>query len=96
MCGLISLNGPHAPQSRLYVSRSFHLWSLVNAQSKSSLTFFLSVANARAYRHSQQRAVELPQWLHRYNWHRPHASLKGNPPISRLGLSEDNVLRLHI
>jgi len=52
-------------------------------------------AYARAYRHSQQRAVELPQWLHRYNWHRPHASLKGLPPISRLGLSEDNVLRLH-
>jgi transposase InsO family protein len=52
-------------------------------------------AYAQAYRHSRQRAVELPRWLHRYNWHRPHASLKGNPPISRLGLSEDNVLRLH-
>ena len=30
-----------------------------------------------------------------YNWHRPHGSLKANTPISRLGLSEDNVLRLH-
>jgi hypothetical protein len=24
---------------------------------------------------------------HRYNWHRPHGSLKANTPISRLGLS---------
>lgn len=52
-------------------------------------------AYANLYRHSQQRALELPRWLHRYNWHRPHASLKGNPPISRIGLSEANVLRLH-
>jgi len=53
-------------------------------------------AYAHAYRHSQQRALQLPRWLHRYNWHRPHASLSGNPPISRIGLSEANVLRLHI
>jgi len=32
---------------------------------------------------------------HNYNWHRPHGSLKANTPISRLGLSEDNQLRLH-
>ena len=37
----------------------------------------------------------LCHWLHRYNWHRPHGSLKANTPISRLGLSEDNLLRLH-
>ena len=52
-------------------------------------------AYARAYQNSQQRAAELPHWLHRYNWHRPHASLKAKTPISRLGLSEDNLLRLH-
>jgi len=52
-------------------------------------------AYARLYRHSRQRALELPHWLHRYDWHRPHASLSGNPPISRIGLSEANVLRLH-
>jgi transposase InsO family protein len=52
-------------------------------------------AYAHSYRHSQQRALALPHWLHRYNWHRPHAALKGNPPISRVGLSEANVLRLH-
>ncbi|MEI9416126.1 IS481 family transposase, partial [Mesorhizobium sp. Cs1321R2N1] len=42
------------------------------------------------------RAAELPIWLHRYNWHRPHGSLKSKPPISRLGLTKDNLLRLHI
>ncbi len=52
-------------------------------------------AYARAYQNSRERSAELPAWLHRYNWHRPHASLKAKPPISRLGLTEDNVLRLH-
>ena len=52
-------------------------------------------AYARAYQNSDQRSAELLHWLHRYNWHRPHASLKAKPPISRLGLTEDNVLRLH-
>ena len=31
----------------------------------------------------------------RYNWHRPHGSLKAKTPISRLGLSGNNLLRLH-
>jgi transposase InsO family protein len=53
-------------------------------------------AYARAYHNSAQRSAELIHWLHRYNWHRPHGSLKANTPISRLGLSEDNLLRLHI
>jgi transposase InsO family protein/transposase-like protein len=52
-------------------------------------------AYARAYHSSDQRSAELVTWLHRYNWHRPHGSLKAKPPISRLGLTEDNVLRLH-
>jgi len=52
-------------------------------------------AYGRAYRHSRERLAHLPEWLHRYNWHRPHSSLGGKPPISRLGLAEDNVLRLH-
>lgn len=53
-------------------------------------------AYARAYESSDQRAAELPFFLHRYNWHRPHGSLKGKPPISRLGMTEENLLRLHI
>jgi len=52
-------------------------------------------AYAQAYPTSQRRAEELPFWLHRYNWHRPHGGIKSQTPISRLGLSEDNLLRLH-
>ncbi len=53
-------------------------------------------AYARAYTSSRQRAAELPFFLHHYNWHRPHGSLDHCPPISKLALSEDNLLRLHI
>jgi transposase InsO family protein len=52
-------------------------------------------AYAQAYPTSDRRAQELPIWLHRYNWHRPHGSLKSKPPISRLALNRDNLLRLH-
>ena len=52
-------------------------------------------AYARAYPNSMQRAKQLSDWLHRYNWHRPHGSLNANTPISRLGLDEDNLLMLH-
>src|ERR1700756_263989 len=53
-------------------------------------------AYAQAYNTSKERAAELPRWLHRYNWHRPHGSLDSKPPISRLGLAGNNLLRLHI
>jgi transposase InsO family protein len=53
-------------------------------------------AYARAYDTSRQRAAELPYWMHRYNWHRPHASIGSVPPISTLGLPGNNLLRLHI
>ena len=52
-------------------------------------------AYAQAYPTSDRRAQELPIWLHQYNWHRPHAGIKSQTPISRLGLTEDNLLRLH-
>ena len=52
-------------------------------------------AYARAYQNSGQRARELPHWLHHYNWHRPHAGIKGNPPVSRAGLDLNNLMRLH-
>jgi transposase InsO family protein len=52
-------------------------------------------AYARAYETSDQRAAELPIWLHRYNWHRPHGSIGAKPPISRIALTKDNLLRLH-
>jgi len=53
-------------------------------------------AYARMYQTSDQRANDLPIWNHMYNWHRPHGALKSKPPISRLGLDENNLLRLHI
>jgi transposase InsO family protein len=52
-------------------------------------------AYATAFEHSEQRYAALPAWLHRYNWHRPHVSLARKPPISRIGLTGDNLLRLH-
>jgi transposase InsO family protein len=52
-------------------------------------------AYARAYDTSRQRAAELPLWMHRYNWHRPHGSIGAVPPISTLGLTGNNLLRLH-
>lgn len=53
-------------------------------------------AYAQAYPTSDQRAAELPVWLHRYNWHRPHGGIKSQTPISRLALTEDNLLSIHI
>jgi len=52
-------------------------------------------AYAQAYPNSRERKAELPIWLHRYNWHRPHAGIDDKTPISRLGLTENNVLRFH-
>ena len=55
-------------------------------------------AYAQAYLTSDHRAQHLPGWLHRYNWHRPHSSLKSKPPISdsnwqlpRVGLAYGNL-----
>lgn len=52
-------------------------------------------AYAQAYRTSCDRKVALTPWLHRYNWHRPHTGIGDKVPISRLGQSENNLLRLH-
>jgi transposase InsO family protein len=52
-------------------------------------------AYAQAYRNSAERKTVPPSWLHRYNWHRPHAGIGDKVPISRLGLPENNLLRLH-
>ena len=53
-------------------------------------------AYARAYLTSTHRAAALPKWEHMYNWHRPHGGIKDQTPISRLGLSENNLLAHHI
>ena len=52
-------------------------------------------AYARAYTNSDERRSDLALWLHRYNWHRPHASLGKQTPISRLVFNRNNLLQLH-
>jgi transposase InsO family protein len=52
-------------------------------------------AYARSYQHSTLREALLPEFLHFYNWHRPHSALNYLPPTSRLPLSQDNLLTLH-
>lgn len=51
-------------------------------------------AYARSYENSTQRAAHWLTWLHRYNWHRPHASLDYRPPITRIAMN--NLVGLHI
>ena len=52
-------------------------------------------AYARPFLTSVHRAEDLPRWTHHYNWHRPHSAIKSQPPISRSGLAQDNLLRFH-
>jgi transposase InsO family protein len=53
-------------------------------------------AYARLYQNSAERYAQLKPWIHQYNWHRPHASLNQNPPISRVRLNIDvNKLLRH-
>jgi transposase InsO family protein len=51
-------------------------------------------AYGRPYTSSLERQAALPRWLHYYNWHRPHGSLQGRPPISRV-VPADNLLSTH-
>jgi transposase InsO family protein len=52
-------------------------------------------AYAEAYPTSAQRTIALGRWLHHYNWHRPHFALQCQPPISRLRLDGNNLMKLH-
>lgn len=52
-------------------------------------------AYAASYATSQQRREALQDWLHPYDCHRPHSALGGQPPISRLPPSRNNLLKLH-
>ena len=47
------------------------------------------------YNHSKERTEMLDQWLHHYNWHRPHQGIGGRVPMSRLRKSTNNLLQLH-
>lgn len=52
-------------------------------------------AHGVRYRSSHMRAKALWPWLHDYNWHRPHGSLDNRPPITRISLPMNNLLRFH-
>jgi len=47
-------------------------------------TLLTDWAYAKAYRSESARRAALPRWLHTYNHHRPHSSLGGRPPASRV------------
>jgi len=44
---------------------------------------------------SNERAGELPRWLHEGNHFRNHKSLQKCTPMSRIGQGANNVLQLH-
>lgn len=67
----------------------------LSATSADIQTALRECAYATAFQTSEQRKAELPIWLHRYNWHRPHASLGKKPPISRIRVNANNLLQLH-
>lgn len=52
-------------------------------------------AYAEAYTTTTERTIALAHWLHHYNWHRPHSALHSMPPITKLGLKGNNLLKLH-
>jgi transposase InsO family protein len=52
-------------------------------------------AYGRSYATSDDRRAALPIWNHFYNWHRQHHGIQCQPPMSRLPLSDKNVLTLH-
>jgi transposase InsO family protein len=52
-------------------------------------------AYAQTYQNSEHRTQALLSFTHQYNWHRPHAGINQQPPISRAGLDDNNLLRHH-
>ena len=57
-------------------------------------TSLLEWAYARVYGDSAERRAALASWMHHYNWHRPHTSVDGRPPITRVVPAND-LVRLH-
>ncbi|HSC95681.1 MAG TPA: IS481 family transposase [Burkholderiales bacterium] len=48
-----------------------------------------------AYNHSSERLALLKQWIHHYNWHRPHQGIGGIAPMQRLPMNRNNLLHVH-
>jgi transposase InsO family protein len=53
---------------------------------------------AKPYVSSDTRTAAMPDWLHAYNHHRPHAGLNGLTPAQRLNnvLGNDKIRRLGV
>ena len=86
--GLCELRGIRHLRTRPYTPRT-------NGKAERFIrTLLLEWAYARPYASSTRRTLALRPWLHYYNWHRPHTSLDGRPPITRLAV-RDNLVRLH-
>jgi transposase InsO family protein len=47
-------------------------------------------AYQRLYASESARRAALPAWLHRYNHHRPHTALGGQPPVTRTNVTGQN------
>ena len=47
------------------------------------------------YQTSRQRTETLDDWIHHYNWHRPHQGIGGCSPMTKLKSSRNNLLTLH-
>jgi len=54
------------------------------AHARARLTLLEEWAYVRLYRSNGDRRRLVSAWLHRYNHHRSHTALKGEPPISRV------------
>ena len=52
-------------------------------------------AYGTTYQHSTQRTAALDDWIHHYNWHRPHQGIGGVAPVARLSSKRYNLLTLH-
>jgi len=52
-------------------------------------------AYTRSYGSLEECGLNLPAWLHQYNWHRPHASQDFHLRVSLLRLSVKNLVGLH-
>ena len=50
-------------------------------------------AYAFVYPTSEHRTSELEPWMYHYNFQRPHSAVSHRPPVTRLGLEGNNVLR---
>ena len=50
---------------------------------------------ARTCQSPDGRAADFPAWIHMHDWRRPHSAIGSKPPISRLGMDREDLLRHH-